>query len=47
MEGGGYAAPKVGKSSEEGVCVDVRCAASVVLVQNVQSNECPGDGVEC
>ena len=41
------AAPKVGKSSEEGVRVGVRCAASVVPVQNVQSSECPGDGAEC
>ena len=47
-EGGrGSAAPKVGKSSEEGVRVGIRCAASVVPVQNVQSSECPGDGAEC
>ena len=45
--GGGSAAPKVGKSSEEGVRVGVRCAANVVPVQNVQSSECPGDGAEC
>ena len=44
---GGSAAPKVGKSSEVGVRVGVRCAASVVPVQNVQSSECPGDGAEC
>ena len=45
--GGGSAAPKVGKSSEKVVRVGVRCAASVVPVQNVQSSECPGDGAEC
>ena len=44
---GGSAAPKVGKSSGEGVRVGVRCAANVVPVLNVQSNQCSGAGVEC
>ena len=44
---GGSAAPKVKECSVEGTCVGARCAASVVLMLNVQSNQCSGDGAEC
>ena len=44
---GGSAAPKVRMFSEEGARVGARCAAIVVPVLNVQSNQCSGAGVEC
>ena len=46
-KGGGSAAPKVKECSVEGARVGSCCGASIVLMLNVQSNQCSDDGAEC